>query len=248
MNENLRVIGVPSDSLTYLYFNENAKGFKDDKHRLWIKKLILENFSVPKSLHQFARRSVQYFPPESKAYIPETQIDSIVRSNLPASPPKDFPKKVIIHTYSTVYNVTIENLVRQLEKIPDVKVEIKNDIKPADYINKMKSGEFEIFLNVMSTDFRTPVEAINFEFFSADSVLRDKDGSVSRNFERYQAAQDGIEEIKSLQEISKTILLSDQVIPLFHSAIPFVYNSDKVDLSDLNHLFILNFWKIKSGR
>lgn len=246
LRSNLRVIGIPSDSLTYLFFNEHSKKFKKDDHRLWLKKLINDHFKVSPELTQLARRTKQYFPPESKAYLSEVEVEKILFKTKLLERPKDFPEEVVINTYTTTYDVTIEALVKQLESIPGVKIKIKNDILPVDYIKKMKQGDFDIFLNIMSTDFRTPVEAINFEFFSSDSVLRDYDNAVSRNYKEYQEALSETEEILYLKKISESIVGSPQVIPLFHSAIPFVYNADKVDLNGLNHLFIFNFWKLKN--
>lgn len=242
--DNLRVIGVPSSSLTYLYFNKYSEKFNKKSHRLWLKNVILKNFNVPKSYGWIARNAKQYFPPESKAFLQEDELKNDL-SKIEIVKPSDFPSEIVIHTYSTAFKVTLEPLVKLLEEIPGVKIILKDTVDPSNYLKDMKEGRFDIFVNIMSTDFRTPVEAINFEFFSSESALHDEGGLIAESFKSYQKAKGESEEIKHLKTISSYLVQSDQVIPLFHSAIPYVYNSEKVNLDGLNHLFIFNFWKMK---
>lgn len=244
-HENLRVIGVPSGSLTYLYFNKYSNSFKDIDHRRWLREVINNSLNVPQEFEQIARRTRQYFPPESKAYLEENEVDAEIENFKISERPKDFPAEITIHTYTTAYDVTIEKVVRNLEKISGLKVVVKDDVPPSDYVTMMKKGQFDIFLNIMSTDFRTPVEAINFEFFSENGPLQDNTGDIRKNFDLYQSALSENEEIEHLKKISKTMLKNVNVIPLFHSAIPFIYNTNEVDIGGLNHLFLFNFWKLK---
>ncbi len=240
---NLTIIGVPSDSLTYIYINKFSK-FKES-HRKWLKSQIIKNFNSSSELSEIVRITKQYFPLESKAYLNEDELKKELEPLLTIPRPLDFPDVIRIHTFTTVYDVTVKKFIDKLTEIPGLKIEIINNIKPTEYIEKMKKGEFDIFLNIMSTDLRTPVEAINFEFFSNESPLRDVTGVIKENFSLYQNTNSEDEEIKYLKEISKEIIRSNDIIPLFHSASPFVYDSSRVDLEGLNHLFIMNFWKIK---
>jgi ABC-type transport system substrate-binding protein len=242
-NENLKVIGVPSSSLTYIYYNPYSKNKRSIQTRKWIKAYILDKLKIPAEYSSLARKSIQYFPPESKAYIPENNlsIDEISSS----SKPKDAPTDLEIHTYTTAFKVTLEPVLRQLELLQNLKVKIVADIKPGEYEQARRDGRFEYFINIMSTDFRAPVEAIGFEFFSEYGPFVDSDNIVRTAFDNYQLATSNIEENQELQKISRFIFKGEQVIPLFHSVTPFIYDLTKVDVSGLNHLFLYNFWKLK---
>lgn len=244
-DSSLKTIGIPSSSITYLYINENSKEFMDESHRAWLKYAIQNQFEVPSSLRWFARPTRQYFPPESKAYLSEQELEHVLSNKNKLEKPKDFPDEITIHTYTTVNNVTVKSLVDQLEKNTDVKVKIVADVAPSEYVEKMKKGQFGIFLNIMSSDFKTSVESINFEFFSRHHPLNDKTGLIKSSYDKYQRSETMEQEVKALKQISTEIIKSNQVIPLFHSAIPYVYNSEKIDFGSLNHAFVFNLWKIK---
>lgn len=242
----VRIIGTPSDSLTYIVFNEKSSSFKNKAHRKWLRTIIDKNFLVPVKYQVLARRSKQYFPPESKAFLPEEKVHEVLKQQYLKSKPVDFPKNVNIFTYTSAYDVTLEPLLKQLELIPDLNIKVHDSIDPYKKAEMFKSGEIDIFIQVMSTDVRMPVEAINFEFFSQDAALIDFDGSVRKHFDTYLSTKNPDLEIESLREISKAILLNDQIIPLYHSAIPVAYDSTQVNLEGLSHLFIFNFWKMKA--
>lgn len=245
-NKDLKMIGVPSGSLSYLFFNENSGNFKNSHHRLWFKKLVTELFKLPEEYTWLSRRSYQYFPPESKAFLSPEEVQEVIKDYISIKP-KDFPRKLKIHTFTTTYNVIPEKLVTSLrdQLAGHVELEIITDVDPDDFDRRFKEGSFDVFLNIMSTDFRTPVEAINFEYFSGESVLKDKNNFVRDNYLLYQSSTNEADELKFLKNISKEMLRSDQVIPLFHSATPYVYDSTKVDFGRLSHIFIYNFWKLK---
>jgi ABC-type transport system substrate-binding protein len=242
-NKNLKVIGVPSSSLTYIYFNQNSNVERSSEVRKWIKAYILRNLKIPKEFSSLARKSIQYFPPESKAYISDDAL-SINEISVSAKP-SGVPEILEIHTYTTAFKVTLEPILRQLEQFPDLKIRIIPDINPGEYEQARKEGRFEYFICIMATDFRAPVEAIGFEFFSEYGPMLDPDHIVRKAFDNYQLAASTSDEIHELQKISKYIFNGEQVIPLFHSVTPFIYDLTKVDVSGLNHLFLYNFWKLK---
>lgn len=244
----IRVIGVPSDMLTYIFFNDKSPNFKNVDHRRWLRTVIDKHFAVTEEFQDIARRTKQYFPSESKAFLNDETVDDILKDVYLKDKPKDFPETVNIYTFTTAFDVSIESLIQKLQSNPEIKINVINSIEPLEYIEKLNSGEIDIFLTMMSTDFRTPIEAINFEFFTENSVLKDKNKLIRKNFDKYLTTRSEYEEVKSLKEISKIILKSDQIIPLYHNAIPFVYNTSKVNLEGLSHLFIFNFWKIKKNQ
>jgi MarR-like DNA-binding transcriptional regulator SgrR of sgrS sRNA len=241
---DIKILGVPSDSFTYLFFNKYSSKYKNKEVRKWLSKVIQENLSIPERVRQLSRKSNQYFPAESRAYLSEHDVLSVVKPD-EVKKPANAPEKIVIYTYTSAFKVTIESIVRSLESIQEFEVIIRDTVNPLDLNEKLKSGEIDIFLNIMSTDFRLPVEAINFEFFAPSSNLTDDTGEIRKNFTLYQDTADLSEEIKYLKEISKQILKDHQVIPLFHSAVPFFYNASKIDARGLSHLFIFNFWKLR---
>lgn len=241
--ENLKVIGVPSSSLTYIFHNLYSKKNRSIQARKWIKAYILNNLIISDEFKSLARKTIQYFPPESKAYVSESDL-SLDRLSVP-SKPHDVPAVLEIHTYTTAFKVTLEPILRQLENLSDLKIKIIADVKPGEYEKARREGRFEYFINIMSTDFRTPVEAIGFEFFSNYGPFADSNNIVRNAFENYQLARSSSEEIEELHKISMYIFEGDQVIPLFHSVTPFIYDLDRVDIAGLNHLFIHNYWKLK---
>lgn len=246
MESGLRVLGVPSDMLTYIFFNENSVRFRESSHRKWLRHMIDSHFKISSEYEGIARRTKQYFPPESKAYLNEKEVELILKENEIVKKPDDFPDVVNIFTFTTGFEVSIEPLIRKLESISGVNIKIHNTVSPSDKAKMLKSGEVDIFINMTSTDFRVPAEAINFEFYSRTHELNDRNGEIKKHFENYLNTDSSYEEEKSLQEISREIIRSDQIIPLFHNAIPIIYNSSKINLERVNHLFVLNFWKINT--
>lgn len=243
--KNLKLMGVPSDSFTYIFFNKYSDKFKKKSHREWFRRKIHDSFILPDGFADIAKKSYQYFPLGSKAFVDEEEIKKLWEK-APIEKPKDFPDRIILRTYTTIFHVSFEPLIRQLEKIADVEIKVVSDVAPDDYVSKMKNGEFDVFVNNMSTDIRIPAEAINFEYFSSDSPLSDVTGKIKSEYDSYQQANGEFEEKDHLKNISKQMIEDAQFIPLFHSISPHVVNVDQIDIGDSNHLFIYNFWKFKA--
>ncbi len=238
---DIRYLGVPTDALTFVVFNRFSKLKWDLPTRLWIRSKLQNQINVNSHLSRFAQKTSQYFPPESQAYNPQFEI------NVELPKPASAPNEIVIHTYATSFHVTIEKLVRRLEGTTGLKVKVLNDINPPDAKKLLKEGKIDLFLTIMSTDFRMPAEAINFEYFSPDARLVDASGNIKTLFEKYQLTTDALEEASLLRGISQQMILDAQLIPLFHAAIPFFYNEERINLKGLSHLFIQNFWKLKKN-
>ncbi len=241
---NLKLLGHTSDNLTYLIFNKHSSIFKKPQHRAWLRNIIDSHFRVPETYAGIATRSRQYFHNLSKAHIPESEIDVLLDKKM--EKPIDFPEKIKIKVSQSQLDITLETLVRTLEHIPGIRIEIDTDLDLGNILNVMKQGTDDIFLYVMSTDYRVPVEAVNIEYFSNVSSFVDVTGKIKSHFIAYQGSTNDETATGHLKEISKQMILDAQHIPLFHSVSPFIVNSDLVDIGDVNHLFIYNFWKFKA--
>ncbi len=244
-DSKLTYLGVPSDALTYISFNKYNTNVWSHENRQWFKCKLEEQFKVPERLNRMARRSHQYFPPESKAYVDESEILES-KKKCPQARPKNFPTSIKIHTYKTIFKVSIKELLKDLEKIEGLNIEIIPDVETSRAMDMMKSGAFDLFLNVMSTDFRVPVEAINFEYFSPESRFRDHKGLIKKLFDQYQDAGSDRNEEELLKQITRTMNEEIEFIPLFHAAIPYFFNNSKVSMDTPSHLFIMDFWKLKN--
>ena len=243
--DSLHFLGTKSDALTYLFFNKYQKRPINLNERIWLYQKITSNFEVPSHYNDLARKTLQYFPPESPAYIENIQSSPLPSIDLDKIPER-FKDGIKIHTYTTAPKVTIWEMVKKLEEIRGLKINVLNDVEPSQYDQRLKKGDIDIFVGIMSSDYRIPVEAISFEFFSPDSKLIDESGNIKKLFNSYQLTNETVEEKQLLQSISREIYNSAYVVPLFHSAIPLFYNANTVDFGGLNHLFAFNFWKIKS--
>lgn len=243
-HKDFELLGTESDTLTYLFFNPNSKLYKIREFRKWIICNIQSEFKIPNEYEKYTSRSFQYFSPESKAYLADSDLTQLL-TKICSSKPYNFPRKIIIKTYTTAYSVTFEPVVRILERIPGLKIEIQADVAPKDVMKLKQTGEYDLFLNIMTTDYRIPVEAINFEYFSPHPNLKDTTGRIKQLFHTYRTATNEEEENNLLKRISSQMLKDEQIIPLFHSVMPLVYNKNKVDASGLSHLFLFNFWKLK---
>ncbi len=240
-----RLLGSPSDALTYILFNPNSKNQLKPLHKKWLQQQIFKHFTIPDDLSVISKKAQQYFPEESRAFISHNSLLETLGMDL-VSKPEDFPNKIVIHTFTTAYKVTPEPLVRLIEKIEDLNIQIINDVKPENFHRMYKDGEIDYFLNIMSTDYRMPEEAINFEFFSDDSLMEDYSGKIRKLYDEYQATSDPKKEVEVLQEISRSMSKSGNFIPLYHATTPYFYNTTTIDLNGLSHLFVTNFWKMKS--
>ncbi len=241
---SLRLLGSSSDAITYILFNPNSKSKLKEEHVHWLRKVINEKFEIPKPLSIISRKTWQYFPEESKAYLPMSEYEKIFKySNLVK--PNDFPSQIVIQTYTTAFKVTPKPLIDILENIEGLNIKVINNVKPEEFYAKYKSGDISVFLNIMSTDYRVPEEAINFEFISPERLMNDPSGRINKRYLEYQETDDQEEETILLKEISELMLKSNIFIPLFHATTPYFYNSETVELNGANNLFITNFWKIK---
>src|SRR5690606_14141728 len=117
------------------------------------------------------------------------------------------------------------------------KIKIFADIPPAELEEKLKEGKIDIILSIMSSDYRVPVEALNFEFFSPSSNATDETGEITKLYNQYQKSNSPDEDSRYLKNISKVILDNAYFVPIFTSASPYFYNSDRVDFGNLNSLF-----------
>lgn len=242
-NKNLKILGSPSSSLTYLFFNPASKKFSENEKKR-IKKIILDKFDVPKEFSWIAKKTSQYFPQQSKAYLSENELIESLKT-FSSFDSSGINKEITVHTYTTAYNVTLEPLVKRLERIQNIKVRILPVVPPEDFETWRDQGRFDLFLNIMSNDSRIPLETINYEFFSKEGALKDRNKLVEDSFKRYQKSFSEKDRINELKKISKFIVEGSQVIPLFNSAIPYVYNNGTLNLRGLNHIFIFNLWKIE---
>ena len=243
------LMGTPSDTLSYILFNKNSAIFRDKDAREWIIAKIQHHFILKPGFEKFAKRSFQYFPPESRAYLQNDELGDYFKKleKTLSKKPAQVPNELIIKTFTTAFNVGFEPLLRELENIPDLKIKIENDVKPNEISNFMRRDDWSFFLNFMASDYRISVEAINFEYFSPNRNLIDTTGKIEKLYEEFQTANSELEEQQSLKKISMQMLSDGQFIPLCHSVIPVMYNPKKIDLGNLSHFFIFNFWKLKAN-
>lgn len=242
-NRHIKLIGHPSDNLSYLFFNKYSPNFTKIEHRRWLAQIINKHVVIPESLRGFVTKADQYFYSTSKAHLPGEELKKIIPSQI--EKPKDFPKKLVIKAGVATFDVTFESIVRQLESIPDLEIEVQADLNLNKRMEIMKEGTHDIYLYVMSTDYRVPAEAVNIEYFSSVANLQDTTGKIEDHFIAYQASENETEAVSHLQEISKQMIKDSQVIPLFHSVSPYLVNTDLLDIRDIDPLFIYNFWKFK---
>lgn len=241
--ESLKFLGNKTDSLTYLYFNKHSKNKVTINERKWLYSKIAKSFEILDQYKNISAKTIQYFPPESIAHIDTLEINDLEDGQ---NTPERFKSGITIHTFTTSSKVTIWDQVKHLEKIHGLKIQIVADIPPAELETKLKEGKIDIVLSIMSSDYRVPVEALNFEFFSPNSNATDETGEIKKLYNEYQKSNSIDEDSQCLKKISKIILDNAYFVPIFTSASPYFYNSDKVDFGALNSLFAFNFWKIKA--
>lgn len=246
--QSIRLLGSNSDSFTYLALNPSRKTFEGSYNRKWLYFKLFTHDQIQDTYSSIAKRSLQYFPYNSKAFIPESDLKSIIQSqknyiNLNKIP-DEFKNGIDIYTYKSAGDVTILPLVSELlSKLP-FPVRIHDTIASAD-ANSLKK-ESDIFLQIISTDFRVPVEAINYEYKSEFGNLKDLSGKIDKLYHELQVSSSDNEDKQLLQEISKQMIEDCLFIPLFHSAAPSFYNENFVEAENLDNISLFSFWKIKS--
>lgn len=241
--ENLKFLGNKTDSLTYLYFNKHSKNKVSIQERRWLYSKIAGSFNILNQHADISTKTLQYFPPESIAHVDSLSIKDI---EVNYDTPERFKNGIVIHTFTTSSKVTIWDQVKSLENIAGLNIKIIADIPPTELETKLKEGSIDIVLSIMSSDYRVPVEALNFEFFSPHSNATDETGEIMALYNRYQNSRSPEEDEEYLTRISKVILDNAYFIPIFTSASPCFYNSDRIDFGGLNSLFAFNFWKVKT--
>ena len=86
-------------------------------------------------------------------------------------------------------------------------------------------------------------ESLNLLYRSDVRFADNPNQKIIKLIEEYQQTQGSAPEI--IENIVKEMTLESEIIPLFYVSSPKFYNSDRLDISEMNTAESLTFWKLR---
>lgn len=246
--EQYKVFATSTDKIVFLVLNPKSEKFKELKNRRWVQKNIINKFFVDSAKYKnYTRKAVEYFVPQSKAYLQEHEIADLVNSwtELKDTPPPEQLKDGInILTYNSIpkiFPVDILDGIKHSLKIP---IEINSSLSMKEMQARYDNKEFDAFLAVVAMDYKAIGETLNLLYNSNNPTLTDIDGSIKKLALKYQESNSEQEEKSILRDIVIKMTEQSECVPLFYVAHPFFYNTKRLNTSDMNIFESLQIWKV----
>lgn len=226
------------NNLTYLVLNTRRPIFSDLKRRQKIQKLISEAFT-PDPSYLFFKKANQFFLPDSFAFQKSFVPSKILPENL-----NDFiiPDFTVLATIGTKKYTT-----PNLDKDISVALGNKTTISFTDDISMFKTRKiersFDAYLVPTSMSYNVITESLNLLYRSNVRFGDNPNGRIIKLIKEYQTSSGADPEV--IEEIVKEMTLESEIIPLLYTSSPKFYNSDRLDISEMNSAESLTFWKIR---
>ena len=226
------------NNITYLVLNTNRPIFKDLKIRQKIQKMISQNFFNENNF-SFFRKANQFFLPDSFAFqkkfnpsliIPDHGID------------KKIPDFTVLATVGTK-KWAIPNIESEISSALKNKTTVSFSDDISVYKTRKINRDFDAYLVPTSMSYNVVTESLNLIYRSNVRFGNNPNGKIIELIEKYQKSQGTSPE--TIELIVKEMTLESEIIPLLYVSSPKFYNSDKLDISEMNTAESLTFWKIR---
>jgi len=226
------------DTLAYLILNTRRPIFEDIRRRQKIHKLISQNFE-PKEKYAFFKKANQFFLPDSFAF---------QRTFNPAEVLIDDYTEIVIPDFTVLATVgTKKYTTPGLENNISSALGNKTNISFSDDISLFKTRKiersFDAYLIPTSMSYNVVTESLNLLYRSNVRFGNNPNGRIIKLIDEYQKASGTAPEV--IEKIVTEMTLESEVIPLLYASSPKFYNSDRINISEMNSAESLTFWKIR---
>lgn len=250
--EQYKIFATSTDKIVFLVLNPKSKKFKELKTRQWVQKNIVNKFLIDSTKYKnYARKAIEYFVPQSKAYLPEHEIIQLVNSwtDLKETEvPYQLKDGINILTYNSIPKIFPTEILDGVKSSLQVPIEINSSLSMGEMQERYDKKEFDAFLAVVAMDYKAIGETLNLLYNSNNPTLNDIDGSIKKLALKYQESKNEQEEKNILRDIVIKMTEQSECIPLFYVAHPFFYNTNRLNTSDMNIFESLQIWKVHELR
>lgn len=226
------------DTLAYLVLNTRRSIFKDIKRRQKINKLISDRF-LPDPRFVFFRKANQFFLPDSFAFQKTFNPSDVLPKDLGNVEVPDF---TILATVGTK-KYTPPNLEQSITNALGNKTTVSFSDDISLFKTRKIDRSFDAYLVPTSMSYNVVTETLNLLYRSNVRFGDNPNGRVIKLIDEYQKAEGTAPEI--IEMIVKEMTIESEIIPLAYASSPKFYNSDRIDVSEMNSAESLTFWKIR---
>lgn len=226
------------NNLTYLVLNTKRPIFSDLKLRQKIQKLISQNFFPGKDLI-FFKKANQFFLPDSFAFQKKFTPHDLINESFEKIQIPDFT--VLATTGTKKY--TTPNMDTDISSALKNRTVISFSDDISVYKNRKKERDFDAYLVPTSMSYNVVTESLNLLYRSDVRFGNNPNGKIVQLIEDYQKSEGTAPDI--VEKIIREMTLEAEVIPLLYVSSPKFYNSDRLDISEMNTAESLTFWKLR---
>ena len=224
--------------LLYLVLNPKSDLFKDIRKRREIARRI--HLSLQNTTQSpFFQKASQFFLPDSFAF-------QKTFSPLEVLPPKknaDQASNFTIFATLGTMKYAPSSLAQDLSSILENETVISYKDTIDDYKTRQEKRNFDAYLVPTSMSYNVVTESLNLLYHAKTRFADNPNGKIIKLIDEYQRSQTTSPE--TIESIIKEMTLEAEVIPLFYVSAPKFYNSDRLDISEMNTAESLTFWKLR---
>lgn len=227
------------DTLCYIVLNTNAELFKDLGNRQFVNRNILQKVNPPKD-NLFFKKATQFFLPDSFAFQKNFSYEDIL--NEKAIPSLSLKRGFRILATKGTKKYTFPGLEESISEALglNVKIEFIDEIEM--YRERKIKRDFDAYLVPTSMSYSVVTESLNILYKSPVRFGNNPSNKIINLIDKYQTSLKTNESV--IEEITKEMTRESEIIPLFYVSSPYFYNSDRIDISQMNVNESLKFWKM----
>lgn len=244
----IKFFGFRENLILHLDLNIKSKIFSDLSVRQWVQKRIHSRLQVPANLASAMKKATQFFIPNSKGYLADSEIEEILgRIQVADSEkiPAALKNGITVRVIATLNNYLPPGLEKNLGDALGVPVKILLDVKREDFPKFMETRAFDATLMATAMDYKVLGEALNLQYISPSPPMLDPTGNIKKALAEYHAEEDPDKEAALVRKILAQMTTDSELIPLYYILAPYFYDVDRLDVSQVNILESLQIWKMR---
>jgi ABC-type transport system substrate-binding protein len=226
--------------LIYIVLNTRRPIFSNLKTRQWLHRKISDLVVIPEA-NPFFKKANQFFLPDSFAF--QKDFDPLTIIPRIDDTPKELNSSFTIKSKPTVSPYLFPALQKQLLSVLPGNLKIDFNDPPSEYHNRKLNRDFDAYLVGTSMSYNVVTESLNLLYRAKARFADNPNGRILSLIDEYQKTEGTTPAL--IEEIVKEMTLESEVIPLFYVSSPKFYNSDRIDISDMNTAESLTFWKLR---
>lgn len=227
------------DTLCYLVLNTNSDKFKNINSRQYVNRNIIEKIQTPEG-NLFFKKALQFFLPDSFAFQKKFSPTSALSVSTEVSQSTKSGFRILATKGTKKY--TFKGLKEALSKATglDIELDFVDDI--SRYRERKIKRDFDAYLVPTSMSYGVVSESLNILYKSPIRFANNPSGKIAKLIDEFQSSNESKEEI--IEQITFEMTRESEIIPLFYVSSPYFYNSEKINIENMNTNESLKFWKL----